>query len=121
MPAERVLLPRPSSPIRAASLISGCYTPISPPPARTGGSTTPYLLYLDGVDLRRVRLVERKRLLAELLADASERLLYTEHLEGNGAEIYARACAMGLEGIISKQQDAPYRSGRTMAWSAGQG
>jgi bifunctional non-homologous end joining protein LigD len=74
------------------------------------------LLYLDGVDLRGVRLAERKRVLAELLAGSSERILYTEHLEGDGPEIHERACAMGLEGIISNQQDAPYRSGRTESW-----
>jgi bifunctional non-homologous end joining protein LigD len=74
------------------------------------------LLYLDGFDLRGVRLAERKRLLAELLADASERILYAQHLEGDGPEIYTRACAMGLEGIVSKQQDAPYRSGRVESW-----
>ena len=74
------------------------------------------LLYLDGLDLRGARLAERKRVLAELLAGASERILYAEHLEGDGAEIYQRACAMGLEGIISKQQDAPYRSGRVESW-----
>jgi bifunctional non-homologous end joining protein LigD len=74
------------------------------------------LLYIDGFDLRRAQLAERKRLLSELLADTSERILYAEHLEGDGAEIYARACAMGLEGIVSKQQDAPYRSGRVESW-----
>jgi bifunctional non-homologous end joining protein LigD len=74
------------------------------------------LLYLDGLDLRGAPLVERKRLLAELLVGASDRILYAEHLEGNGAEIHERACAMGLEGIVSKQQDAPYRSGRVESW-----
>jgi bifunctional non-homologous end joining protein LigD len=74
------------------------------------------LLYLDGFDLRGARLAERKRLLSELLAGAYERILYAEHLEGDGVEIYQRACAMGLEGIVSKQQDAPYRSGRTESW-----
>jgi bifunctional non-homologous end joining protein LigD len=74
------------------------------------------LLYLDGLDVRAVRLVERNRVLLELLSGASERILYTEHLEGDGPEIHERACAMGLEGIISKQQDAPYRSGRTESW-----
>ena len=74
------------------------------------------LLYLDGLDLRGSRLAERKRLLSELLAGASERILYAEHLEGDGAEIQERACAMGLEGIVSKQQDAPYRSGRVESW-----
>jgi bifunctional non-homologous end joining protein LigD len=74
------------------------------------------LLYLDGFDLRATPLGERKRLLAELLAHASERILYTEHLEGDGPEIQERACAMGLEGIVSKRQDAPYRSGRVESW-----
>jgi bifunctional non-homologous end joining protein LigD len=54
--------------------------------------------------------------LAELLAGASGRILYAEHLEGDGAEIHERACAMGVEGIVSKQQDALYRSGRTESW-----
>ena len=74
------------------------------------------LLYLDGVDLRAARLEERKRMLPELLAGASERILNAEHLEGDGADIYERACAIGLEGIISKQRDSPYRSGRTESW-----
>jgi bifunctional non-homologous end joining protein LigD len=74
------------------------------------------LLYLDGFDLRGARLADRKRLLAELLAGASDRILYTEHLEGDGGEIYQRACAMGLEGIVSKQENAPYRSGRVETW-----
>ena len=74
------------------------------------------LLYLDDFDLRGVRLAERKRFLAELLVGAPELILYAEHLQGDGAEIYARACAMGLEGIVSKQQDTPYRSGRVESW-----
>jgi bifunctional non-homologous end joining protein LigD len=37
-------------------------------------------------------------------------------LDGHGPEIHERACAMGLEGIISKQQDAPYRAGRVESW-----
>ena len=54
------------------------------------------LLYLDRYDLRGARLAERKRLLAELLADASERILFAEHLEGEGAQIQERAGAMGV-------------------------
>jgi hypothetical protein len=53
---------------------------------------------------------------ADLLAGAAERILYTEHLEGDGPQIRERACAMGLEGIVSKQQDTPYRSGRVESW-----
>jgi bifunctional non-homologous end joining protein LigD len=74
------------------------------------------LLYLDGFDLRGAPLAGRKRLLAELVAGASGRILYAEQLEGSGAEIYQRACAMGLEGIISKKKAAPYRSGRVESW-----
>jgi bifunctional non-homologous end joining protein LigD len=74
------------------------------------------LLYLDGLDLRGAALADRKSVLSELLTGASERILYAEHLEGNGPEIRERACAMGLEGIVSKQQDAPYRSGRVESW-----
>jgi bifunctional non-homologous end joining protein LigD len=60
------------------------------------------LLYLDGFDLRGARLAERKRLLAELLADASERILFAEHLEGEGAQIQERAGAMGV--IVETQR-----------------
>jgi hypothetical protein len=49
------------------------------------------LFYLDGFDLRGAPLLERKRLLVDLLADASERILYAEHLEGDGPEIHERA------------------------------
>ena len=108
---------KPSSRIRAASLISGCCTPISPRAARTGCSTTRSTCSISTGSICAGRaLAERKRLLAELLAGASERILYAEHLEGDGAEIHERACAMGLEGIVSKQQDAPYRSGRVESW-----
>jgi ATP-dependent DNA ligase len=88
---------KPSSRIRAASLISGCCTPTSPRAAKDRLLYYAFdLLYLDGFDLRGARLAERKRLLAELLADASERILFAEHLEGEGAQIQERAGAMGV-------------------------
>jgi bifunctional non-homologous end joining protein LigD len=74
------------------------------------------LLYLEGLDLRGAVLAERRRVLSQLLTGASARILYAEHLEGNGPEIQERACAMGLEGIVSKQQVSPYRSGRVESW-----
>ena len=74
------------------------------------------LLYLDGFDLRDASLAERKRCLVALLAGAGERILFAEHLEGEGSAIFKRACAMGLEGIVSKQRNAPYRSGRVESW-----
>ncbi len=76
------------------------------------------LMYLDGFDVRAAPLVERKRVLAALLSEAETtvpRTLYSEHF-ADGADLFARASAMGLEGIVSKRADAPYRSGRTERW-----
>jgi bifunctional non-homologous end joining protein LigD len=41
---------------------------------------------------------------------------YTEHLEGNGAAVFAHACRLGAEGIVSKNREHPYRSGPSKAW-----
>ena len=76
------------------------------------------LLHLDAFDTRAAPLIERKRMLQSLLAEAgatAPRVLYIEHFE-DGESLYARAGAMGLEGVVSKRADAPYRSGRTEAW-----
>jgi bifunctional non-homologous end joining protein LigD len=75
------------------------------------------LLYLDGFDIRAAPLVERKRLLGELLSETGRGpILFGEHIDGNGHKMFENACAMGLEGIVSKQRDAPYRSGRSESW-----
>ncbi len=73
------------------------------------------LLYLDGCNLTDRPLVERKAALARLLKGASRSgpIRYAEDFAGNGPAIFKSACAMNLEGIISKQRDAPYRSGRS--------
>ena len=41
---------------------------------------------------------------------------FTEHLTGDGPNVFDHACRMGLEGIVSKRIDAPYRSGPSRAW-----
>lgn len=76
------------------------------------------LLELDGEDLRRRPLQERKKLLEQIIAPLRGKspLSYSEHLEGDGGDVYARACDLKLEGIISKRADAPYRSGRQASW-----
>jgi bifunctional non-homologous end joining protein LigD len=74
------------------------------------------LLYLDGLDLRPVSLIDRKRVLAELLAEAGSRIKNSEHLEAPGATVLKNACKMELEGIVSKLVDGPYTSGRTHNW-----
>jgi bifunctional non-homologous end joining protein LigD len=73
------------------------------------------LLYLDGRDLTREPLLERKAELRRLLKGNSRSgpIRYAEHFDEDGAEIFQHACAMNLEGIVSKRRDAPYRSGRT--------
>ena len=74
------------------------------------------LLFLDGRDLRREPLIARKKALARLLRGRRGRLRYSEHFDAPGQEVYERACAMALEGIVSKRKDAPYVSGRGQSW-----
>jgi bifunctional non-homologous end joining protein LigD len=74
------------------------------------------LLYLNGHDLRPAALIDRKRALRELLADPPPALVYVGHLEDDGDTVFAHACQMGLEGIVSKRRDARYRSGRQETW-----
>jgi bifunctional non-homologous end joining protein LigD len=61
-------------------------------------------------------LLARKKALARLFAGRSGRLRYSEHFDAPGQEVYERACRMSLEGIISKQKQAPYTSGRGQTW-----
>jgi bifunctional non-homologous end joining protein LigD len=75
------------------------------------------LLYCEGFDLRSATLTDRKTLLAQLLsAGESSPVIYSEHLEDDGPTVFAHSCRLGLEGIISKRRDLPYRSGRGDHW-----
>jgi bifunctional non-homologous end joining protein LigD len=76
------------------------------------------LLYLNGYDLRESTLVERKRLLQQLLArvPSGSLLLYSDHVVGHGEVFYKEACQRGVEGVVSKRADAAYRSQRTRSW-----
>ncbi|MGX9577012.1 ATP-dependent DNA ligase, partial [Mesorhizobium sp. f-mel] len=69
------------------------------------------LLHLNGRDLRQQPLVKRKAALEKLVKDRAPTLTYAEHLEVSGSDVFEHACRMGLEGIVSKRADAPYRSG----------
>jgi bifunctional non-homologous end joining protein LigD len=88
--------------------------------ARRGSDQLVYyvfdLLYLDGLDLRASALIERKRVLELLLAKVGGAIRFSEHLVGDGPAIWRRACAIELEGIVSKRADSRYRSGRSDAW-----
>ncbi|MBT3071374.1 DNA ligase D [Rhodomicrobium sp. Az07] len=75
------------------------------------------LLYLDGSDLRGASLEARKAALAPLIEGAAAPALrYSDHVIGHGPAMVENACRLGLEGIVSKRIDAPYRSGRHGAW-----
>ncbi|MGH8698149.1 MAG: DNA ligase D, partial [Burkholderiales bacterium] len=73
------------------------------------------LLALDGHDLRSLPLTRRKALLAELLPKAGP-LRYSEHFAEQGEALYEQVMRLGLEGIVAKKADAPYRSGRSEQW-----
>jgi bifunctional non-homologous end joining protein LigD len=72
------------------------------------------LLYLNGYDMRKAPLFERKAALRALIAKTD--ILFSESFETDGAAMYKQACKMGLEGVVSKVRDARYNSGRTNDW-----
>ena len=75
------------------------------------------LIELDGDDLRGLPLIERKRRLARLIGKSNRHAIrYSEHLTDDGPTVFEHVCRMGLEGIVSKRIDAPYRSGPSKTW-----
>ena len=75
------------------------------------------LLFEGREDLRGLPLVERKARLEKLLESSpGEHIRFVSHLESPGDTVLESACKMGLEGIVSKQLDAPYSSGRGDSW-----
>ena len=73
------------------------------------------LRMLNGDDLRRKPYVERKAALRKLLRQRRG-IQYVEHAEGHGDKLFAAACNLGLEGIVSKKLNAPYRSVSSKSW-----
>ncbi|OFW58059.1 MAG: hypothetical protein A2133_07580 [Actinobacteria bacterium RBG_16_64_13] len=71
------------------------------------------LMYLNGFELFGVTIEERKVLLKHLLSQQPEggRILFSDHVVGGGENLISQACALGLEGIVSKKSGAPYRPG----------
>jgi len=72
------------------------------------------LLYLNGYDLRRLPLFERKALLKKII-DKTD-IQFSESFEIDGREMYKHACKTGLEGVVSKVRDSRYVSGRVNDW-----
>jgi bifunctional non-homologous end joining protein LigD len=73
------------------------------------------LLYLDGYDLRSVPLLRRKELLRQILQDSAQ-IRYSDHVLGNGKELFQAAAERSLEGIVAKKVSSPYPSGRSSHW-----
>ncbi len=74
-------------------------------------------LFDGGDDIRSLPLLERKQRLQKFVNGASGPVRYVEHFAGEGDAVLRSACQMKLEGIISKREDAPYRSGRVETWT----
>ena len=74
------------------------------------------LIELDGEDLRRTPIELRKRSLAKLVRRPHAGIVLNEVFEGDGGILFAHACKLGCEGIVSKRLGSPYRSGRSKYW-----
>jgi bifunctional non-homologous end joining protein LigD len=91
----------------------------APASAAAGGHLAYFvfdLLHLDGDDISRLPLEERKRRLKRLLKRPGAVLRYADHVVGHGAHVLDEACRQGAEGIVSKRRDAPYQAGRGPTW-----
>jgi bifunctional non-homologous end joining protein LigD len=88
---------------------------------RGGGDLTYFvfdLLYLNGKDLTALPLLARKEALAKVIEPQNRAgpLRYSDHWIDNGDALFEQACRMGLEGVVSKRIDRPYRPGRSSDW-----
>ena len=88
----------------------------SPSPRRERVPHAFDLIELNGEDLRHDPLEVRKATLASVLAKAGAGLRLNEHIEADGPTVFAHACRMGLEGIVSKRKNSTYRSGPSCDW-----
>jgi bifunctional non-homologous end joining protein LigD len=72
---------------------------------------------LNGEDLRDRPLTERREKLHGLLGSpVPEGIVFSDGIEGNPVDLLKKACELGLEGVVSKRLDSPYRSGRREEW-----
>ena len=74
------------------------------------------VLQIDGEDMTKLPLEERKKRLAKLIGKKQGVIRYSDHVIGNGEAFFKLACKKGLEGIVSKRRDAPYSPGRGKTW-----
>src|SRR5215469_10070434 len=74
------------------------------------------LIEFEGEDLRRTPIEQRKRKLAKLVRGPHPGIVLNEVFEGDGDILFAHACKLGCEGIVSKRLGSSYRSGRSRHW-----
>nr|WP_206530151.1 non-homologous end-joining DNA ligase [Nordella sp. HKS 07] len=74
------------------------------------------LLILNGEDLRRQPLSDRKKKLKVLFGRRTAPLLYGDHLTGNSDKVLREACRLGVEGLVSKDKTSPYVTQRALTW-----
>jgi bifunctional non-homologous end joining protein LigD len=74
------------------------------------------LLELDGEDLTKRPLLERKAKLAALIGNGTDRIRYSDHIVGKGEQLFSSFCEAGLEGVISKRADSVYSGVRSSNW-----
>ncbi len=74
------------------------------------------LIELNGHDLRRWSIEQRKAKLTKLISGSHPGIVLNEHYDGDGAIIFKQACKLGCEGIVSKRLGSSYRSGRADCW-----
>ena len=74
------------------------------------------LLHIDGLDISRAPLVDRKALLEQVLDQPPAHLAYSSHVQGQGQAAYEAAAGQKFEGIISKKAQAAYHHGRSEDW-----
>jgi len=74
------------------------------------------LIEVNGFDVRRDPIEDRKRGLAHLLRKAPDIMRFNPHFEREGEAVFREACRMGFDGVVSKRRGSPYLSGRCTNW-----
>ena len=114
LPAESALIDG-----EAVAFLPGGHSDFAALRTKAGGARASYfafdLLSLEGEDLRERPLEERRAALANLIAGL-ENIQFSAALEAEGAIVFAHACELGLEGIVSKRAGSRYRSGASRNW-----
>jgi bifunctional non-homologous end joining protein LigD len=87
---------------------------------REGGAQAQFIVFdlmeLQSLDVRKEPIEARRARLTSILASPPEGIQFSQAIDGDGDVIFRQACALGLEGIVSKRLGSPYRSGGCGHW-----